>query len=92
VPDNVSRRAAEEGRERRRARRAYVRRNHPDVGGDPAAFAAGLAALRTELHLGTMTTIRTGPARVVFVRSRGLRAWLRRLLAPRPAERLRPLR
>jgi len=30
--------------EERRAFRAFVRVSHPDVGGDPAAFAAGLAA------------------------------------------------
>ncbi|GAA1291113.1 hypothetical protein [Saccharothrix xinjiangensis] len=29
--------------------RAFVRANHPDVGGDPDAFALGLAALREEL-------------------------------------------
>jgi hypothetical protein len=85
-------RAAVEQRERRRELRAYVRRHHPDVGGDPAAFAAGLAALRTGLHAGPITTARTGPARVIVVRSRGPRAWLRRLLAPRPAQRRRPLR
>ena len=33
--------------QRRRAVRAFVRRHHPDVGGDPVAFAAGLAALRS---------------------------------------------
>lgn len=26
--------------------RAFIRNNHPDVGGDPAAFAEGLARLR----------------------------------------------
>ena len=31
----------------RKAVRAFVRQHHPDVGGDPAAFAAGLAALRS---------------------------------------------
>ena len=30
---------------RRRARREFIRAHHPDNGGDPAAFAAGLAAL-----------------------------------------------
>ncbi len=28
----------------RRARREFIRTHHPDRGGDPAAFAAGLAA------------------------------------------------
>ena len=95
MPVEVPLRAAveqREQRERRRALRAYVRRNHPDVGGDPAAFAAGLAALRSDLHAGPITTTRTGPARVVVVRSRGPRAWLRRLLGPRPPRRRRPLR
>ena len=36
---------ASDERERRRARREYIRACHPDRGGDPAAFAAGLAAL-----------------------------------------------
>lgn len=30
----------------RAAFRAFVRANHPDVGGDPAEFAAGLARFR----------------------------------------------
>ena len=30
---------------RRRARREFIRAHHPDRGGDPAAFAAGLAEL-----------------------------------------------
>ena len=30
---------------RRRARREFIRAHHPDRGGDPAAFAAGLADL-----------------------------------------------
>ena len=29
---------------RRRARREYIRTHHPDRGGDPGAFTAGLAA------------------------------------------------
>lgn len=32
--------------EDRRALRAFVRAHHPDVGGDPAEFVAGLARLR----------------------------------------------
>lgn len=32
--------------EDRAAYRAFVREHHPDVGGDPAEFAAGLRALR----------------------------------------------
>lgn len=30
---------------RQRARREFIRAHHPDRGGDPAAFAAGLAEL-----------------------------------------------
>jgi hypothetical protein len=30
---------------RRRARREFIRAHHPDHGGDPIAFATGLAAL-----------------------------------------------
>ena len=30
---------------RRRVRREFIRAHHPDRGGDPAAFAAGLAGL-----------------------------------------------
>jgi hypothetical protein len=82
-------RCSDEARERRRLVRAYVRRHHPDVGGDPAAFVVGLTALRAELgHDGRPA----GADRVIVVRSRGPRAWLRRLLGPRPARRSRPLR
>jgi hypothetical protein len=45
---------------RRRARREFIRAHHPDRGGDPAAFAAGLAGLD---HL----TADWPPARVVVV-------------------------
>jgi hypothetical protein len=82
-------RFSDEAHERRRLVRAYVRRHHPDVGGDPVAFAAGLAALRAELRLDGRPA---GADRVIVVRSRGPRAWLRRLLGPRPARRSRPLR
>ncbi len=78
-------------RERRRAARAWIRTHHPDVGGDPAVFAAGLAALRAGLppEAGTPGTTVPRP-RVTVVRTRGPRAWLRRLLGPRrPARTLR---
>lgn len=35
------------GAQRRAAFRAFVRAHHPDVGGDPAVFRAGLAAFAT---------------------------------------------
>lgn len=38
--------------EQRSAVRAFVRRNHPDVGGDPEHFAAGLAELRARPGVG----------------------------------------
>jgi hypothetical protein len=89
MPVGLPSRCSDEARERRRLERAYVRRHHPDVGGDPAAFAAGLTALRAELgHAGRPA----GVDRVIVVRSRGPRAWLRRLLGPRPARRSWPLR
>jgi hypothetical protein len=34
-----------DARQRRNARRAFIRAHHPDRGGDPAEFMAGLAAL-----------------------------------------------
>lgn len=49
-------------RSRRAAERAFVRAHHPDVGGDPAAFAAGLAALRagrTPTPPGSVTVVAT---------------------------------
>jgi hypothetical protein len=89
MPVGPPSRCSDEEREQRRLVRAYVRRHHPDVGGDPAAFAAGLTALRAEIgHDGRPA----GADRVIVVRSRGLRAWLRRMLGPRPARRSRPLR
>ncbi|MGH3980598.1 MAG: hypothetical protein ACRDRZ_16640 [Pseudonocardiaceae bacterium] len=36
----------------RAAYRRYIRENHPDVGGDPQAFAAGLAQLRVACQPG----------------------------------------
>jgi hypothetical protein len=43
---------------RRRARREFIRTHHPDRGGDPYAFAAGLADL-------DRSPVRDPPARVV---------------------------
>lgn len=80
-PDDRSRRAAE---------RAFVRAHHPDVGGDPAAFAAGLAALRADRTPGPAPAVtvvatrrlRKAPARL-------LRRWRR---ARRTAQRSTRLR
>ncbi|MER7016289.1 hypothetical protein ABT324_33075 [Saccharopolyspora sp. NPDC000359] len=68
----------------RRAVRAFARAHHPDVGGDPEVFAAGLAALRA------------GPDRfdapvVVVHRPRGVRSLVHRFRAWR-ARRTRPPR
>ncbi|SDD08853.1 hypothetical protein SAMN05660690_3340 [Geodermatophilus telluris] len=79
----------DDARARRRAERDWIRTHHPDVGGDPAAFAAGLAALRAGRAPATGALPRP---RVTVVRSRGPRACLRRLLAPRRPPRTRPLR
>jgi hypothetical protein len=43
-------RTSDEAREQRPFVRAYVRRHHPDIGGHPAVFAAGLTVLRAELR------------------------------------------
>lgn len=64
---------------RRAEFRAWVRLHHPDVGGDPDAFAAGLAAWQHRLDS------RQGPPQLVFFRrpSRNPIALLRRLIAHR---------
>jgi hypothetical protein len=76
----------------RAAYRRFVRTHHPDVGGDPEVFMAGLARFRA----GTPAAKAIGEAPddryaapVVFVtRPRGLR----RLLAPLRRKRRRPSR
>ncbi|RRO14787.1 hypothetical protein EIL87_18820 [Saccharopolyspora rhizosphaerae] len=55
--------------------RAFVRANHPDVGGDPEAFAAGLARLRARSGDGS----RFDAPVVVEVRPRGVRGVLHRV-------------
>lgn len=63
--------------QRRRAFRAWVRSYHPDVGGDPAAFAAGLQAWRT--RDGGPPARGSAAGEVVFFRRRrGLAGWIRR--------------
>lgn len=64
----AQRTAADDERAARRAFREFVRTNHPDRGGDPAVFAAGVAA-----HRARQGSTRAG-SEVVFVRRRrGLR-------------------
>ncbi|SDN79447.1 hypothetical protein SAMN05660199_00697 [Klenkia soli] len=65
-------------RSRRAAERAFVRAHHPDVGGDPVAFAAGLAALRagrTPASAPPVTVVATRRLRTAPVRL--LRRWRR---------------
>lgn len=69
----------------RRERRAFVREQHPDRGGDPAAFAAGLARFDDLLRdAGGLPPVVTrepsGQVRVVVVRRpTGVGGWLRHL-------------
>ncbi|HLI37305.1 MAG TPA: hypothetical protein VKV80_08180 [Streptosporangiaceae bacterium] len=48
--------------EERQAFRAFVRASHPDVGGDPAAFAAGLAAFGRGAAPARWPSVRCSPA------------------------------
>ncbi|MFC7344302.1 hypothetical protein [Saccharopolyspora griseoalba] len=55
--------------------RAFVRANHPDVGGDPEVFAAGLARLRAgapqeDPRFDAPIVVRPGGARGVLFRFR----------------------
>jgi hypothetical protein len=77
--------------EERRARaRRFIRENHPDRGGDPEAFAAGLAALRSA----TATDHASGGrgAELRFHRRRGTIATLVDWLGRRGAAKRRPPR
>jgi hypothetical protein len=69
---------------RRRAFRAFVRSHHPDVGGDPAFFAATVAAYRDGER------VRTAPgARPTAYRRGGLLEQLRRQWRQRAIRRQR---
>ncbi len=71
----------------RAAERAFVRAHHPDVGGDPEVFVAGLAALRAGGTTGAV------PVTVVATRRAAPARLLRRLRrARRAAQRSRRLR
>ncbi|MER7078402.1 hypothetical protein SAMN02982929_04815 [Saccharopolyspora kobensis] len=76
--------AVQQDPETRRAIRAFVRAHHPDVGGDPEAFAAGLAELRAGRD-------RCDAPVVVVHRPRGIRGLVRRFRDWR-ARRNRPPR
>jgi hypothetical protein len=82
-------------RDMRRAFVEFVRTHHPDVGGDPEAFRAGLAAFRTQRPRVPRTSSgglggNAGPIRV-HRRRRGLGGLLSWLAAAR-ARRRRPSR
>lgn len=62
----------------RRRLRAFALAHHPDRGGDPATFVAGLAALRQGRP--------TPEAPLVYRRRRGVAGWLG-LGRPRPPSR-----
>jgi len=66
------------GDERRRLR-AFALAHHPDRGGDPATFVAGLAALRQGRPV-------PAEAPLVYRRRRGVAGWLG-LGRPRPPSR-----
>ncbi|WP_158894379.1 hypothetical protein [Amycolatopsis anabasis] len=69
---------AGEGRDPRAAFRAFVRANHPDVGGDPDEFIAGLARHRGEIAPSTGHEDRFD-APITFVRhAKGLTGRIRR--------------
>ncbi|MCI2419889.1 hypothetical protein MOQ72_20795 [Saccharopolyspora sp. K220] len=65
----------------RAAIRAFVRANHPDVGGDPAVFAAGLAALRAAQRGEPRPRDRYDAPIEVVDRPRGVRGLLHRVRA-----------
>jgi hypothetical protein len=71
--------------ERRAAFRAFVRTHHPDVGGDPAVFAAGLARFRAG-EPGAAESRYDAPVRFAVNRRRVaavLARWRRRRRPPR---------
>ena len=69
-------------RQARLARREFVRRHHPDRGGDPDVFQAGLTAFANPGPGAGVTAVRRqGPLREVVL---GLvRRWRRRHAPPR---------
>ena len=53
---------------RRRARREFIRTHHPDRGGDPARFAAGLAEFdRADQPLSPVEVVPDRPALLVLL-------------------------
>lgn len=72
---------------RRRARREFIRTHHPDRGGDPDAFAAGLAAHDRRVPPAPAARIVVVPDTPVLVSL--LTAVMRRLGWRRPPPRVR---
>jgi hypothetical protein len=72
---------------RRRARREFIRTHHPDRGGDPEAFAAGLAAHDRRLPRARATRVVVVPDTSVLVSL--LSAVLRRMGWRRPPPRVK---
>ncbi|SFE06471.1 hypothetical protein SAMN04487819_107160 [Actinopolyspora alba] len=81
-----SRGTPDDAREARVRLREFVRANHPDVGGDPEVFAAGVAELQSARD-GVRSPSETpntlpgerGDGPVVLVRRHGLRGLLARI-------------
>lgn len=66
--------------------RAFIRANHPDVGGDPEAFAAGLARLRgraADPRFDAPIVVETRPSGVRGLLHRVRCRWRRRHAPPR---------
>jgi hypothetical protein len=72
---------------RRRARREFIRAHHPDRGGDPDAFAAGLAAYDQHAPRAPANRIVVVPDTPMLVSL--LTAVLRRMGWHRPAPRVK---
>lgn len=88
------------------AMRAFIRAHHPDVGGDPEVFAAGLAELRAARDRARAGAAHATPADhadhtgrpsdhgdapiVVVARPRGLRGLIQRLRSRRARKRQAP--
>jgi hypothetical protein len=63
----------------RAAFRAFVRAHHPDVGGDPDFFAAGVAELRATQRRAASEQDDHYDAPIIYVgKARGFRGWVRR--------------